>query len=60
MQHRPCQMLGAGLSKSPEDGPPSQPSALDTKTQVQRKRWEVMPLGNDGHGSGSHGGKALR
>lgn len=58
VQHRPYRSPGAGLSRSPADGSPSRPSALDTKTPGQRKRSAVKPLGSGGRGSGSHGGKA--
>lgn len=58
VRHHPYQRPGVGLSRSPADGPPSQPSGLDTKTPGQRKRWAGKPLGSGGRGSGSHGGKA--
>lgn len=58
MQHRPYQSLGAGLSRSPVDGPPSQPSVLDTKTPDQRRRWAMKSQSNGGRGSGSLEGKA--
>lgn len=58
VQHRPYQRLGAGLSRSPVDGPPSQPSVLDTKTPDQRTRWAMKSLSNGGRGSGSLEGKA--
>lgn len=57
-QYLPCQRLGAALSRSPADGPPSQTSALDTKTPGQKTRWATKSQGNGGHGSESHEGKA--
>lgn len=59
-RRRLCRSLGAGRSRSREDGLPSQPSDLGTRTP-DRRTWKAAgPQGNGGHGSGSHGGKAPR
>lgn len=56
VRHHPCQRLLAGLSRSPADGSPSRPNALDTKTLSRRMRLGEKRLDIGGHESGFHEG----